>query len=155
MDVPDLAALVPDMMSRHPHCGWTLMSGLTTRADLILKIHLRACPERLATVRVLLGAEVFVLSFDGAESLDFAYRDVDRAEILRERIDLAVLTLGGPTRLITDTARGITVSATVEVHAAGVSQRFGSTYPLRRLRVFLMGMKTERRIVEYPEVLDR
>src|SRR5690349_8546769 len=59
MDTADLAALVPDLMARHPACGWALLSGHTREEDLVIELHPLAWPDRVATVRVNAGAEVF------------------------------------------------------------------------------------------------
>ncbi|GIF23227.1 hypothetical protein BJ973_000417 [Actinoplanes tereljensis] len=155
VDVPDLVALVPEMMVRHSTCSWDLLSGRAPREDLVLRLRLDAAPERPATVRVFLGAEVFILAFAGAESVDFAYEDSDRLEVLQERIDLAVLVMRGPTRLIRDSAKGITVSASLILDISGASTRLGSSYPLRRMKAFVTGRKIEHEIVEFPAVHDR
>jgi hypothetical protein len=101
------------------------------------------------------GAEVFILAFAGAESVDHAYEDADRLEVLQERIDLAVLVMRGPTRLIRDSTRGITVSASLMLDINGSPTRLASSYPLRRMTAFMTGSKIEREIVEFPAVQDR
>lgn len=87
MDTRDLAALVPALMACHPACGWTVLSGRTANEDLVIELGPLAWPERVATVQVNTGAEVFSYSFAGHHSHDFAYEDEDRSETLRERID--------------------------------------------------------------------
>jgi hypothetical protein len=143
------------MMVRHTTCSWTLVSGRAVREDLLLRLHLDAAPDRPATVRALAGAEVFVLAFAGAEGFDFAYEDADRLEVLHERIDLAVLVMRGPTRLVKDSARGIIVSAYLTLDIDGVATQLGCSYPYRRMKAFVRRSKVEREIIEYPAVQDR
>src|SRR5687768_17611939 len=91
-------------MARHPQCAWSLLSGPAVRGDLLLSLRLRAAPDRQATVRVFAGTEIYVLAFAGAESVDFAYADADKPEVLEDQIALAVRAMHGPTRLIRDRA---------------------------------------------------
>ena len=89
VDMPELAALVPEIMAKHPRHDWALETGTAAGGDLLVRIHPAASPDRVATVRVNVGAEVFTFAFAGHVSTDFAYEDTDRVEALRGRIDLA------------------------------------------------------------------
>ncbi|MGX6600635.1 hypothetical protein ACWKSP_00640 [Micromonosporaceae bacterium Da 78-11] len=151
MDTPELAALVPDLMARHPTHGWTLRSGLAQGDDLVVEVQPMAWPERVAVVRVNAGAEVFGLAFAGHEAHDFAYEDADRSTTLRERLDLAVRATGGPTRVIRERAAGLTVRTTLVIDPEGpdLSQDVVS-YPVRRLKAFLRAGRITRESADFP-----
>src|SRR4051794_21920467 len=138
MDTPDLAALMPDLMADHPSCRWNLLSGRITGEDLLIEVHPLAWPDRVATVQVNAGAEVFHYAFAGHESTDFAYEDEGRPETLRERIDLAVRAVTGPTRVIRYLAGDALVGS---VLTFGLHEPRGRedvvSWPLRRLKAFL------------------
>lgn len=151
MDTPDLAALVPDLMARHPSCGWTVLAGRAASEDLVIDLYPLAWPERVATVRVNAGAEVFSFAFAGHYSHDFAYEDEDRPEALRERIDLAVEAARGPTRVICDQAGGTIIESTLIVNPDGPNSREDfASYPIRRLKFFLKRTQVTRNVTDFP-----
>src|SRR5580765_3379811 len=82
VDTPDLAELVPGLMARHPAHDWAVLSGRVEGEDLRVEISPNAAPDRVATVVVHSGAEIFGCMFAGHESNDFAYEDADRPEVL-------------------------------------------------------------------------
>jgi hypothetical protein len=151
MDTRDLAALVPDLMARHSACGWTALSGCSADEDLMIELYPLAWPERVATLRVNTGAEVFCFAFAGHHSHDFAYEDDDRPETLRERIDLAVEAISGPTRVILEQAGGTTIKSTLIVNPDGSNSRQdGVSYPIRRLKYFLKTTRITRKTADFP-----
>ncbi|WP_229071058.1 hypothetical protein [Actinoplanes sp. DH11] len=152
MDTTDLAALVPALMAAHPHCRWTLSPAPVPGADLVLDIRPQAWPDRIATVRVNAGAEVFALDFAGHCGHDFAYDDESRPEVLRERIDLAVRAVTGPTRVIRDsTAAGRTVRSVLLLdHGRPQELRELVTVPFARLRALFTGQRVGRETIDFP-----
>lgn len=154
VDTPELAALVPGFMSGHPGHDWTLVSGNTTGEDLLMHLHPVASPERVATVQVNAGAEVFCFTFAEHVGTAFAYEDADRAEALKERIDLAAAATLGPTRVVLDRCGDLTVGSSLVVDPDGVSPREDTvvSWPLRRLKARLRGGRTTRQVIEFPPV---
>jgi hypothetical protein len=51
VNTSDLAALVPGQMARHPSFEWTIPSGRIPEEDLVVELHPRGWPERVATVQ--------------------------------------------------------------------------------------------------------
>lgn len=154
VDTPELATLVPGFMSGHPGHAWTLVSGNATGEDLLMHLHPVASPERVATVRVNAGAEVFCFTFADHVGTDFAYEDADRAEALKERIDLAAAATLGPTRVVLDRCGDLTVGSSLVVDPDGVSPLEDTVvnWPLRRLKARLRGGRTTRQVIEFPPV---
>jgi hypothetical protein len=151
MDTPDLAVLVPELMARHTGWRWILLSGRASGEDLVVELYPLARPERVATVRVNAGAEVFSFVFAGHESRDFAYTDDDRRETLRARIDLAMEAACGPTRVIREHAGGATIKSTLVVDPDGPSPRQEvASYPIRRVKAFLTGSHIIREVTDFP-----
>ncbi len=117
----------------------------------MIELHPLARPERVATVRVGNGAEVFSFAFAGHESHDFAYADEDRLGTLQERIDLAVEAAGGPTRVIREQAGGATIKSKLVVDPDGPNPRPDvASYPIRRLKAFLKGSRITREVADFP-----
>ena len=139
-------------MAKHPNCAWTILSGGVPGEDLMIELHPLAWPERVATVQVNSGAEVFGFSFAGHVSHDFAYRDDDRPEALQDRIDLAAEATSGPTRVIRDCAGEITVRSTLVVDPDGPHPRPDGvvSYPLRRIKSRLRGTRITREVADFP-----
>ena len=155
MDTPELAALVPDLMTRHPGCEWTILSGRLPGEDLVIELHPRAWPDRVATVRVITAAEVFSFAFAGHVGHDFAYADIDRPDALRERIDLAVDAARGPTRVTRERRSGMTVGSALVLDPDGPHPRRDTvSYPRRRLRSRLTGGRTTREVEDFPGLPD-
>ncbi|HQZ00986.1 MAG TPA: hypothetical protein PLQ63_13385 [Propionicimonas sp.] len=154
MDTPELAALIPGLMARHPAHGWTLTSGRIPGEDLVVTLSPVASPERTATVRVFAGAEVFFFEFAGHDSVDFAYDDEERPEALQERIDLAAAATLGPTRVTLDRAGDSVVRSTLVIDPDGPSPRenYGGTWPLRRLKARLRGRRIIRQVIDLPAI---
>jgi hypothetical protein len=157
VDTPELAALIPGLMARHPGHEWTLTSGRVPGEDLVVTLSPVASPERTATVRVFAGAEVFILEFAGHESADFAYDDKDRPETLQERIDLAAAATLGPSRVTLDRAGDIVVGSTLVIDPDGPSPRenCGGTWPLRRLKARLRGRRIIRQVIDFPAIVSK
>lgn len=153
----DLALLVPELMPRHPNHRWTLVSGHAPGEDLVLTLHPDEWPDRVATVKVHVGAEVFSLSFAGHESVDFAYEDADRPDALQARIDLAVAATTGPTRVVRDCAGDLTVRSTLVVDPDGPHPREDQvvSYPLRRARALFTGRRVTRVVKDFPAAPTR
>jgi hypothetical protein len=139
-------------MQRHPNPRWTLVSGHAPGEDLVVTLHPKEWPDRVATVTVHVGAEVFSVSFAGHESVDFAYADAERPDALQARVDLAVAVTTGPTRVVRDCAGDLTVRSTLVVDPDGPHRREDQvvSFPLRRARVLLTGRRTTRVVEEFP-----
>lgn len=153
VNTPDLAALVPGQMARHLSFEWTILSGWVPEEDLVVELHPRGWPERVATVQVNSGAEVFSFTFAGHLSHGFAYEDQDRSETLQERIDLAAEAASGPTRVIRDCRGGITVRSTLVVDPDGPYPRPDVvSYPLRRLKSLFRAGRGTREVDDFPAV---
>ncbi len=144
--------LVPGFMSGHPGHDWTLVSGNASGEDLLMHLHPVASPERVASVRVNAGAEVFCFTFAEHVGTDFAYEDADRAEALKEQIDLAAAATLGPTRVVLDRCGDLTVGSSLVVDPDGVSPREVTvvSWPLRRLKARLRGGRTTDRSSSSP-----
>jgi hypothetical protein len=154
VDTPELAALVPGLMARHPVHEWTLTSGRVPGQDLVVTLSPVATTMRTATVRVFAGAEVFIFEFAGHESVDFAYDDTDRPETLQERVDLAAAATLGPTRVTLDRAGDIIVGSTLVIDPDGPSIRedCSGTRPLRRLEARLRRRRIIRQVIDFPAI---
>lgn len=152
VDVSDLAILVPGLMAQHGRCVWSLASGGGAGEDLVIDLSPVGHPDRVAVVRVLAGAEVFSFVFAGHVSTDFVYTDADRAETLRERIDLAVAAITGPTRVICDGAAGVIVRSTLIFDYGGSDPHPDGVvgYPFRRLKAWFKGERTTRYVRDFP-----
>lgn len=151
MDTSDLAVLVPDLMAGHPTCAWTVLAGGAADEDLVVELYPLAWPERVATVRVFVGAEVFSLAFAGHCSYDFAYDDEDRPQALRGRIDLAVEAVNGPTRVICYRAGGTVIKSILMVNPDRPdSSQDVASYPIRRLKSFLKRARVTRSTTDFP-----
>lgn len=85
VDSSEFAALVPGIMSALPPCDWSFGSSERHPHDLIVRISLGSDPLRSAR---------------GFGDTDFAYRDDDRWEVLKDRLSQAVRAVRGPTRVI-------------------------------------------------------
>jgi hypothetical protein len=156
VDTPELAALVPGFMAQHPGYEWILTSPKGPGEDLVVTLFPVTAPERIATVRVDAGAEVFLVGFSGHNSVDFAYDDEDRPEALQERIDLAVAATLGPTRVTLDFDGDVTVASTLVIDPDGPSRREDGlmSWPLRRLKARLRGGRISRQVIELPAAGD-
>jgi len=151
VDTPDLAALVPGMMAKHPGYTWAIRSGWGPGEDLVIDLHPSTSPERAAAVRVLHpGVEVFLFSFAGHESHAFAYDDDDRLEVLQERIDLAVRAAGGPTRLIRESAGERTVTSTLIMDPDGLQTCPWTVSSPGRLVARLRRTPITRHVADFP-----
>lgn len=152
MDTPELAALVPSLMARHPGHDWTLSSGRVAGEDLVVGLSPAASPERIATVRVFAGAEVFLFDFAGHGSTEFAYEDEDRPETLKERIDLAAAATNGPTRVALDWAGAVIVGSTLVIDPDGLGRRedVAVSWPLRRLKARLRVRRIVQQVIDFP-----
>lgn len=140
-------------MGRHPHFAWRLLSGDTKDEALLVELHPRARPERVATIRVKPPGEMYFLSFGGVESgPDFAYQDDEQREVFEGLIQDAVAVATGPTRLTRHTVDGIEVRSSILIDPEGPNERsLGETY-----RNFFAGVKArlrgQRRIEEIVDV---
>jgi hypothetical protein len=152
VDTPELTALVPGFMAWHPEQAWTLTSGRGAGEDLVVTLSPMTAPERIATVRVYAGAEVFLFDFSGHSSADFAYDDEDRPATLQQRIDLAIAATLGPTRVTLDFDRDVIVASTLVIDPDGLSPREYSpvSWPLRRLKARVRGRRISRQVIDLP-----
>ena len=139
-------------MAGHPGQEWTLISGKGAGEDLVVTLSPVTAPERIATVRVYAGAEVFLFDFCGHRSADFAYDDEDRPATLQERIDLAVAATLGPTRVTLDVDRDVIVASTLVLDPDGPSPHEYSpvSWPLRRLKARVRGRRISRQVIDFP-----
>lgn len=151
VNTPDLAALVPRQLARHPTFEWTILSGLAPEEDLVVELYPRDWPERVATVQVNPGAEVFSVTFAGHVCHGFAYRDQDRPETLQDLIDIAAEAASGPTRVTRDCRNGIIVRSTLVVDPDGPHRSSHVvSYPLRRLKSFFGAGRRTREVDDFP-----
>lgn len=157
MDTPELAALVPGFMAQHRGHEWLLTSPKGAGEDLVVTLFPTTAPERIATVRVNAGAEVFLVGFCGHSSADFAYDDEDRPESLQERIDLAVAATLGPTRVTLDFDGDVIVGSTLVIDPDGPNPRENGpvSWPIRRLKARVRGRRISRQVIELPAAGDR
>lgn len=153
VDTSELAALVPELMARHPGHVWTVRSGEAKGADLLIEMRPVGSPDRVATLHVFAGAEVFSLGFAGHNSTDYAYKDEDRTEALRERIDLGAAATLGPGRVTLDRCDEV-IGSTMVIDPDGQSPREDTvvSWPFRRLRARLTGRRVSRQVIDYPKV---
>ena len=150
MNTTDLAAEVPELMTRHPHCRWQIVADPGAADDLVIELRPAARPERLAVVRVNSGAEVFSFVFGGHHSHDFAHDDADRLQTLRDRIDRAVEAACGPTRVVLERAGDTLVKSTLVIDPDGPAPRQEvSTYPLRRLAAIVAARRVVRTVTDH------
>ena len=49
-------------MAPHPNHAWVLVWGGVPEEDLVVTLHPLECPDRVATVKVHAGAEIFTLT---------------------------------------------------------------------------------------------
>ena len=119
MNIRDLADLVPALMAEHPAHGWVIRSGQRDGDDLHLEIYPKRAPDRIARVKVMRSVEVYFTDFAGHSSVDFAYEDDDRPEVLQGRIDLAVRATLGPTRVTLHRTREAIVKSELVIDPDG------------------------------------
>lgn len=150
---PDLAALVPALMSAHPACEWTILTGTVPSEDLEVTVCPASAPDRKATIRVLAGAEVFTVTFAGHVSTDYAYNDAERPDTLQERIEFAVAASTGPTRVTLERAGTALIGSTLVLDPDGSSPRHDArvSWPIRRLQAALRGRSIVREVLDFPE----
>ena len=152
--MPELAALVPGTMAKHPRHHWTLVSGDAAGEDLLVRMHPAALPDRVATVQVYAGGEVLSFTFAGHIGTDFAYDDADRVEVLAERIDPAAAATLGPTCVVLERCRELTLRSTLVMDPNGVSRREDAvvSWPLRRLKGRVTRGRISRQVIDFPFV---
>lgn len=154
MDTPDLAELVPDLMARHPHCAWSIVSGRVQGEALVVELHPFAWPDRVAQIEVNVGGEVFFLSFaeyhDGPE---YGYEDSDKREVLEDRLKEAVDLATGPTRIIRDMVDGVVVLSRLVRDPDGPEPRPVSTtfdHPAKYMIARLRRRTITREVSDFP-----
>lgn len=154
MDTKDLGALVPVMMARHPAHTWTLLSGGGPGIDLEFTLYPVAAPDRVATLCVDAGAELFMFRLADHSSTGFAYTDADQRETLEERIDLAVAASRGPTRVVVVRANGVLIESSLVVDPDGLSptKDMVTSWPIRRLKARLARRRMVREVLDFPSV---
>ena len=136
VDSSELAALVPGIMSSLPPCHWSFGSSERHPHDLIVRISLGSDPLRSATVTVTAGLELFFLNFRGFGDTDFAYRDDDRREVLKDRLSQAVRVVRGPTRVVLEPDGEKVVSCRLILLGEGGDSTevpLATSWPFRRL----------------------
>jgi hypothetical protein len=154
VDTADLAELLPGLMDRYPGHRWTILSAGGTGVDLSFEVRPTVAPDRAATVKVLAGAEVYVMSFQGHTDADFAYNDEDRLEALEGRIELAAAATQGPTQVILEFAGDSVVGSRLLIGSAGLTAQAEAfhSWPLRRLKAHLFHRQITQRIIDLPGV---
>jgi hypothetical protein len=154
MDIRDLAALVPALMTSNPQHRWVLLSGTGTSEDLVIEVSPMLAPDRTARVHVMRSAEVHFMDFAGHSSSDFAYEDDERIEALRGRLDLAVQATLGPTRVTLDRAGEVIVRSVMVIDPDGPREEQDTivTRPLDRLAARLRGSHVVREVLEFRAV---
>lgn len=152
MDTLRLAALVPDFMQSHPGHAWRLLSGEEPAEDLVVEVWPASASDRVATVRVHRGAEVYWALFAGHEGIDFASSDDDAVEALQDRLALAVEATAGPTRVTLDRVGEAVVRSRMTLDPDGPSPREDATSsrPIRRLAARLRGRRIARVTIDGP-----
>jgi hypothetical protein len=156
VDTHALAELVPALMAGHPTHEWVLMQGQREPKDLILEIRPRLALERVATVRVFRGAEVYFTEFEGHSSVDYAYEDAEREDVLRGRIELAVAATLGPTRVIIDRDGDVIVRTLMVLDPDGPRREQDAilSWPLRRVSARLNRHQLTRETLDFAAVTD-
>lgn len=153
MQAHSLAACVAPALRDHPGIAWEVLPA-ADRGDLVVRLTALGDPSRGAVVRVLAGAEVFLLNLAGHESADFAYEDEDRVEALEGRLALAVRALTGPTRVRLTTAGGRVIRSEMVFDPEGPQPEAdtGASWPLRRLRAFLLRRRPVVTVLDLPRL---
>ncbi len=143
-------------MARYPHVAWTLANEHAEDEVLLVELHPRERPERVATIEVNPHAEVFFLSFGGHRAApEFAYEDGDKHEVLADLIKDAVALVTGPTRVTRHTIEGVEVSTSLLVDRDGPAQRsLGVNFsnPLTYAKARLRGRRTTKEVVDFPSI---
>ncbi len=123
---------------------------------LLVEVHPRARPERVATIEVNPHAQVFFLSFGGHRAgPEFAYEDEDKREVLEELVEDAVALVTGPTRITRHTVDGVEVSSSLLVDADGPTQRsLGVSFsnPVTYAKARLRGRRTTKEVLDFPSI---
>jgi hypothetical protein len=158
VDTPDLAALVPELMARHPQCAWSVVTPVQGEA-LLIEIHPLVSPERVVRIDVNPGGEVYHLSFAGHEAgAEFAYEDPDKRELLEDLIKQAEDLATGPSRITRDMVDGVVVSSRMMLDPDGPDRRFyGLTVyqPATYAKARLSGRTITHEVIDFPSVDDR
>ena len=156
VDTPDLAELVPVLMARYPHVAWTVANEHAEGEVLLVELHPRARPERVATIEVNPHAQVFFLSFGGHRAgPEFAYEDEDKREVFEDLIKDAVALATGPTRVTRHTVDGVEVSSSLLVDVDGPTQRsLGVSFsnPVAYVKARLRGRRTTKEVIGFPSI---
>ncbi len=156
VETPDLAALVPGLMSPYPHFAWRVANEHAQDEVLLVELHPRAQPERVATIQVNPHAEVYFLAFRGHNAgPEFAYEDEDKRQVFEDLIKDAVALATGPTRIMRHTVDGVEISSRLLMDPDGPGQRsLGVSFsnPITYVKARLRGRRTTEEVVDFPSV---
>ncbi|WP_251153287.1 hypothetical protein [Cellulosimicrobium sp. Marseille-Q4280] len=92
-----LRALVPDIMAEHADIVWRFDDHVD---GLRVVLSPTAAPERVASLLVHRGEEVFVVELGTYLGVTFEYDEDEKPNELRDRLATAVSALRGPSRLV-------------------------------------------------------
>ena len=158
METPDLAALVPVLLARYPQFAWRIASGHAEDEVLLVELHPRTRPERVATIRVNPHGEVYFLSFGGHEAgPEFAYEDEDKREVLGDLVKDAVALATGPTRVKRHAVDGVEISSSLVIDPEGPNRRslgVSVSHPIIYLKARLRGSGTTEEVIDFPSIED-
>lgn len=156
VETPDLAALVPGLMARYPHFAWRVANEHAQDKVLLVELHPRAQPERVARIEVNPHAEVYFLSFGGHNvGPEFAYEDEDKREVFEDLIKDAVALAAGPTRISRHMVDGIEISSSLLIDPDGPNPRslgMSLSKPITYVKARLRGRRTTEEIIDVPSI---
>lgn len=156
VETPDLAARVPDLMAQYPHFAWRIGSGHVQDEVLLIELHPRARPERVATIEVNPHGEVYFLSFGGHDAgPEFAYEDEDKREVFDDLIRDAVALATGPTRITRHAVDGVEVSSSLVMDPDGPNRRslgVACSNSITYLKARLAGRRSTQEVIDFPSI---
>ncbi|WP_323101807.1 hypothetical protein [Intrasporangium sp. YIM S08009] len=154
MDTPELTALVPGLMARHPNCAWTIVPARVPGDVLEIQLHDKAWPDRVAEIKVGSGGETYLLHFAGQLlGPEFGYDDVEKVEALEEVIETAVALTTGPTRITRDVADGVVLTTRLEIDPDGPNREslgVNLDAPVAFIKARLRGREITREVTDLP-----
>lgn len=157
VDTPELTALVPDLVARHPHCSWTMVAARAPGDTLAVELHAKAWPDRVAKIEVTSGGTVFFLWFAGElVGPDFGYEDDEKIEALEDVIATAAALSTGPTRIRRGVADGLVLTTSITLDPAGPGRLdlgVSCHHPVEYLKARLRGRVTHE-VTDLPALHD-
>lgn len=123
---------------------------------MLVELHPRTRPERLATIRVNPHGEVYFLSFGGHEAgPEFAYEDEDKREVLEDLVRDAVALATGPSCLKRHMVDGVEVSSSLVIDPDGPNRRslgVDLSHPIIYLKARVRGRGTNEEVIDFPSI---